>query len=172
MEIGFSMRSEGGRAGGGLSGDDSSEKVDLSREKGLVPLLKFLAMFINNNIIDEIAPDFKLEFVGITDETSKEFLDRITKEKAIRPINSILRELGEREIPGCDSLVLDPTFFQWFAQFSEEGKKLSQQSQMQSMFSQGMDQYDQAEQGEFGKSLKKSLPFSIEYYMQGDSEED
>lgn len=133
-EIGFGMKEEGAGGGGGLGGDSTEEKLAHSKSKGLIPLMKFLESFLNTNIIDYLDADYKLEFVGLSDESNKQSIERQDKEiKYKKSVNEIRAEDGLPPFPGCDELILDPTYFQWFMQFSEDGKKLAadQQHQME-----------------------------------------
>lgn len=129
-EIGFGMRDEGGR-GGGLSGDNTQEKMRQSKDRGLVPLLRHVENFITKNVIDRIDSDFKFEFTGVESETPTESVDRQMKEvKFKKSVNEIRAEDGLPPIKGADDLILDPTYMQWFTQFHPDGKKVAQQNQL------------------------------------------
>lgn len=137
QEIGIGMKEEGSK-GSGLSGDNTQEKIDLSRDKGLYPLLRFLENFINCNIIDDVDPDFYLEFVGLRDESMKEALERQEKEsKFKKTVNEIRAEDGLPPLPGMDDFINEPTYLQWYTQFSEKGQKKMQQDQ-QAQMTQGI----------------------------------
>lgn len=137
QEIGIGMKEEGSK-GSGLSGDNTQEKIDLSRDKGLYPLLRFLENFINCNIIDDVDPDFYLEFVGLRDESMKEALERQEKEaKFKKTVNEIRAEDGLPPLPGMDDFINEPTYLQWYTQFSEKGMKKMQQDQ-QAQMTQGI----------------------------------
>lgn len=137
QEIGIGMKEEGSK-GSGLSGDNTQEKIDLSRDKGLYPLLRFLENFINCNIIDDIDSDFYLEFVGLKDESMKEALERQEKEsKFKKTVNEIRAEDGLPPLPGMDDFINEPTYLQWYTQFSEKGMKKMQQDQ-QAQMTQGI----------------------------------
>lgn len=129
-EIGFGMREEGGRGTGGLGGDQLEQKVEISKSKGLAPLLRFFETVINKNIVDRIDPDYKLKFVGISEESRKEVRERQKEEVRFKKsVNEIREEDDLPPIPGCDDLVLDPTFFQWFTQFHPDGKQMMEEQQ-------------------------------------------
>lgn len=122
-EIGFGMKDLGDGGGGGLSGDNTDAKINQSKDRGLIPLLRHVENYINTNIIDRLDPEFKLEFVGVSDESKQEVLERQEKEvKFKKSVNEIREEDGLPPIPGADSLILDPIFYQWWTTFSEEGK--------------------------------------------------
>lgn len=128
FEIGFGMKEEGGSSGGGgLGGDNSKEKLESSRNKGFVPLLRFLQSYLNFNIVSRIDPDYELEFVGIDEESKKATLDRQKEEvKFKKTVNEIRAEDDLEPIAGADDLLLDPVYFQWFQAFHPDGQKLQQ----------------------------------------------
>jgi hypothetical protein len=123
MEIGFGMR-DMGQGGGTLSGDNSEVKLEQSKSKGLRPMLRHFATFINKNIIDRIDPNYKLEWVGVKDESTKESIERELKESQFKKtVNELREENGLPPLPGCDDLILNSIYFQWYNTFSAEGKK-------------------------------------------------
>ncbi len=129
LEIGFGMKEEGG-TGGSLSGDNTSEKFTASKNKGLIPLLKFLERYLNRHVVDKIDPDYKLTFVGVGEETLGETLERQSKEiKFKKSVNEIRAEDGLPPWPGCDELLLDQVYFMWFSQFHPDGKKMQKEMQ-------------------------------------------
>ena len=128
IEIGYGMMEEGG-GGGGLNGDNSTEKITLSRDKGLYPLMKWLEHFINVNLIDPIDPDFVIKFTGLSGEGSMDALDRQEREgKFKKTVNEIRSEDNLPPLPGMDNFMLDPGYVQWFMQFSPEAVKQQEQA--------------------------------------------
>ena len=122
QEIGIGMKEEGSK-GNGLSGDNTQEKIELSRDKGLYPLLIFLENFFNVNVIDNLDPDFEITFVGLKDESPKEALERQKKEAEFKKtVNEIRAEDGLDPLPGMDNFILNQQYFQWYAAFSTPGK--------------------------------------------------
>lgn len=61
-EIGFVIK---GAGGGPMVEHSGAVKLDFSKDKGLRPLLKFLAAIFNDSIVSEIYPDLFFEWVGI-----------------------------------------------------------------------------------------------------------
>ena len=182
VEIGIGMKEEGG-SGGGLNGDNTSEKIQLSKDKGLKPFLRFISNFINKNVIDSIDNRFKLEFVGLDDESKHGTLERQEKEvKFKKTINEIRAEDNLPPIPGGDDLILDSNYMQYFMQFSDKAKENQQQMGYPNMGNEGEaveeDEMDQEESDDetnehflsdlnLDKSLKKSNSnklVKIEYY--------
>ena len=134
QEIGIGMKESGGSGAGGLSGDNTQEKIDLSRDKGLYPLLRFFENYINVNIIDDVDPDFFLEFVGLKEESTKESLDRQKAESEFKKtLNEIRAEDGLPPLPGCDDVIMSAVYLQWYTQFSVKAQKMAQQQQDQAM---------------------------------------
>ena len=190
-EIGYGMNEEGG-SGGGLSGDNTAEKVQLSRDKGLFPLMRFVENYININIIDLLDKDFKLTFTGLSGESTSETLDRLEREaKIAKTVNEVREEMGLKPLPGMDDFINEPTYLQWYTSFSDKGQKLAEKTQKDQMDMQSAGQQEQGfgggdEGGEdftsnpdygqefddalspedgFDKSLRKSKkPIRIEYY--------
>jgi len=137
-EIGFSAR-ENGVSGGGLSGGDTESKLSHSKDKGLKPLLTFIANYINLNIIDNLDPDFKLEFVGIDDESEQEALNRQKEEvKYKKTVNEIRAEDNLPPIPGMDDVILDSVYFQWYSQFSAKAEAKAEKNKQDMMQQQQM----------------------------------
>lgn len=123
VEIGFGMREEGGR-GGSLGGDNTREKIQLSKEKGLKPLLTHLETFLNQYIVSEIDPEFEIKFVGLDDESRKEAIARQKEEvKFKKSINEIRAEDDLPPMDGCDKLILDPQYMNWYVNMSADAKK-------------------------------------------------
>lgn len=175
QEIGAGIKEEGSK-GNGLSGDNTKEKIDLSRDRGLYPLVRFLENFINESVIKEIDSDFKLEFVGIKDETQKDAIERQSKEsKFKKTVNEIRAEEGLPPIPGADMLILDAMYMQWYQQFSPEGKKARDErdinQQTSDILNNPIDYPPEVmatmdEETQKSVKLKKALsnPIKIEYY--------
>lgn len=169
-ELGFGMRDEGGK-GGGLSGDNTKEKMDNSRQKGLVPLLRYFERFINENIVSKLDPDYEFEFVGVEDESLDEATARLQEEvKALKTLNEARAELGLRPIEGADDLILEPTYQQWYAQFHPQAREQQAQMMEQNQIEQGnqldgdvanmfeqSDEPEEASPEDVEKSLNKSL---------------
>lgn len=175
-EIGFGMREEGGRGSTLNSSEGTSEKFHRSQEKGLVPLMRFIAKFVNHQIIDNIAPEYQLEFVGLEDETPTEALERQIKELQVKPINSILKELGEEPIVGCDDVILNPVYMQWYMQFSPKAAEKNQEQQFSGLFSQALEMPPEQQEA-ISKAFKKlqdkgKLPIQVEFYKVDDENKD
>ena len=144
QEIGIGMKEEGSK-GNGLSGDNTQEKIDLSRDKGLYPLLRFLENYINTNLIDELDSEFYLEFVGLKDESMQDALNRQKEEaKFKKTVNEVRAEDGLPPLPGMDDFILDATYYQWYSTFSDKAVKKAEQDQQNQMAAGLMDSPDAA----------------------------
>jgi hypothetical protein len=186
IEIGFGIREEGGS--GGLSGDNTEQKIEQGKDKGLRPMLIHFQNFINKHIMSRLDDDFEFEFCGLEKETPKEMADRQAAEsKYKKTVNEIREENNLMPIPGADDLILDPTYLQWYGQFHPEGQKLTakniamgqngpqaglppeQQPEEEAPESEDSESENQPEEEsnpELGKSFKaRKTPVVIEYYL-------
>lgn len=147
-EIGYPIKDAGTGSGGGLSADNTEEKMINSRDKGFIPLMRFLENFINKNIVEHLDPDFKFEWTGLEGYTPEQ--TSALQEKQVRylkTVNEVREEAGLTPIHGADDLILDTVFFQWFSQFHPDAQKLQQTQMQQQMEMQQMPGPDQG-QGE------------------------
>lgn len=87
-----------------LSGSDTTEKLALSRDKGLVPLLMFIEDLLNV-IVAEIDPRYRLEFVGLHGEDEDRKHERIVASSTVKEI----REMDGKEPIGNQILDNAPT---------------------------------------------------------------
>jgi len=195
-EIGYALKDEGGR-GGGISGDNTQLKMEQSKDKGLIPLLKYMESFINTQIMEKLDPEYKFEFVGLREEDKSKRVERQGLEiKFKKSVNEVRAEDNMPPIAGADDLILEPTYLQWFMQFHPDGKKLQEKMQEQQQEMGGADQggppgqegeggpnaidmetnSDQIEEEAFtnpiDSSFKKSKVVKIEYYGRGRGSKD
>lgn len=141
QEIGIGLKEEGGA--GGLSGDNTQQKIDQSKDKGLYPLLRHIENFMNEEILPYIDNRFVLKFTGIDDESPVETVERLERlGKFAMTANEIREELGLPPLPGMDEVILGPDYLTWYSQFSESAQK-NQQAMMEA---QG--EMDQGKDGE------------------------
>jgi len=88
-----------------------------------LPLMRFLEDFINKNIVDKIDSQFKLEWVGLEEESRAESLNRQSQEvKFKKTVNEIREEDGLPPLPGMDDLILDSVYMQFYNMYSPAGK--------------------------------------------------
>jgi hypothetical protein len=126
-EIGIGFKDEG-TGGGGMSGDNTKEKLEHSKNKGLYPLLRHVESFVNENILKPFDARFIMEFTGITAESREESVKRQDLERKFKKtLNEIRDEDGLPPLPGGDEIILGPEFMTWYSKFSP--KALEQQQQ-------------------------------------------
>lgn len=165
QEIGLGMKDEGGS--GGISGDNTAEKISLSKDKGLYPLLTFLANFYNTNIIDEIDQDFELTFVGLRDETIKDALERQKRESEFKKtVNEIREEDDLDPLPGMNEFILSAVFFQWYQQFSSSARD-QREDRQQALLAQNLLTYEQEGDNLEAKPLEEKVvkALKVEFYQ-------
>lgn len=127
-EIGIAFKDEG-TGGQGMSGDNTKQKMDASKDKGLYPLLRHLENYLNEEILKPFDSRFVLKFTGITNESKMETLERQEKEvKFKKTVNEIRGEDGLPPLPGMDDVILDTNYMAWYSSFSEKGQELQKQN--------------------------------------------
>lgn len=57
--------------------DNTSEKIDNSKDKGFIPLMNFLSDTFNSEIVDEINEEFEFTWVGVDEEDEDRKLERL-----------------------------------------------------------------------------------------------
>lgn len=86
-------------------------KLKASRDRGLKPLLRFIAKMINKHIIDQIDDHFTLEFVGLDEMSEQEKHEMLTEQLAsYMTLNEVRRSLDLPELPGGD-VPMNPVYF-------------------------------------------------------------
>lgn len=127
-EIGVGFKDEGG-TGGGISGDNTSEKIKESKDKGLRPLIKHIQDHINEDILKPFDDRFVIEFTGHTSEDQQEALERQAEEvKFKKTVNEVRAEDGLPPLPGMDNIILSPDYMSWYMVFSKEAKEQQEQA--------------------------------------------
>ena len=109
-EINFDLH--GGQMQTPLFESSQEWKLKASRDRGLKPLLKFLAKLVNKNIIDKIDDHFTLEFVGL-DELSEREKHELNVEKAssYMTLNEVRKSNDLPPLPGGDR-PMNPVYMQ------------------------------------------------------------
>jgi hypothetical protein len=75
-EIGFMIK---GAGGGPMVEHSGAVRIDFSKDKGLRPLLKFMAHVFNEYIVSAIYPDLFFEWVGIDQMSEKDKVELTSK---------------------------------------------------------------------------------------------
>lgn len=117
-EMGIHLKAEG--SGGSMGAkDDTKEKTDSSKDRGLYPLLNHFQTHLSDEIIKPFDSRFKLVFCGCDGETALQAIDRQVKEvKFKKTVNEIRAESGLVPLPGMDDIILDPQYMAWYNQYS------------------------------------------------------
>jgi len=127
-EVNFSL--QGGVSQTPLFESSQEWKLKASRDKGLKPLLKFIAKVINKNIIDRIDDHFSFEFIGL-DELSQQEQHQMLVEQlgSYLSLNEVRKSQDLPEVKYGD-LVLNPTYVQYVQQREQMEAQQQQQEQM------------------------------------------
>ena len=105
-------------------------KLKASRDRGLKPLLKFLAKMINDNVIQKLDDNFTFDFVGL-DELTEQEKHELRKEQvaSYMTLNEIRRAEDLPDIEDGDR-VLNPTYLQ-AVQLQQQADQQEEQMAMQ-----------------------------------------
>lgn len=125
VEVNFKYGNVGQKSG--LTEASNKEKITESKERGLRPLLRFLADLINQFILWPINEAFEFEFVGLDARSPEQAADLATKQvKSIKTVDEIRAEDDLPPLPdGKGQVILDPTWLQ----FSQAKEAAAQQQQ-------------------------------------------
>lgn len=109
-ELNFDLA--GGQTNTPLFESSSEWKLKASRDRGLKPLLRFIAKLINDHVISKIDDHFVFDFVGLDELTEQEKHElRTEKLAAYMTLNEIRREEDLPDVEDGD-MVLNPTYIQ------------------------------------------------------------
>lgn len=170
-EMGIHFKAEGG--GGGLgSKDDTKEKTQNSKDKGLYPLLKHLQTFINDQIIKPFDARFVIKFTGCNGENSTQTLNRQKEEsKFKKTVNELRAEDGLPPLPGMDDVILGSEFMTWYTQFSPKAlkKQAEDRKEQQRQHKAQLDQQMQLqkEQMKASGNQEQQVPPNEDIYGEG-----
>jgi intein/homing endonuclease len=117
VEVNFKYGNTGQR-GAGLNEQSNKEKITESKERGLRPLLRFIAGCINTHIIWPMNEDFEFDFVGLDSKTRDDVADLNKKlVSTTRMVDELRAEDDLEPLPdGKGEVILDPTWMQWAQQ--------------------------------------------------------
>lgn len=118
-EINFDLH--GGQSQKPLFESSQEWKLKASRDRGLKPLLRFMAKMINRHIIDKIDDHFTLEFVGLDELSETEKHEMLVEQiSSYMTLNEARRTLDLPDLPGGD-IPMNPTYIQAMQAQSEGG---------------------------------------------------
>jgi hypothetical protein len=85
-------------------------KLKASRDRGLKPLLKFLAKLINRHVVDKIDDHFTFEFVGLDELSENEKHEMLVEQlSSYMTMNEVRRSLDLPDLPGGD-IPMNPVY--------------------------------------------------------------
>ncbi len=113
VEVNFKYGNTGQK--GGLQEASNKEKITESKERGLRPLLRFIARQINQNIIWPINENFEFDFVGLDAKTQDELAELNKKRVSTSmTVDEIRAEDDKPPLPdGKGECILDPNWMQF-----------------------------------------------------------
>lgn len=112
MEVNFQYGNVGQKQS--LQQANNKEKITESRERGLRPLLRFIAEKLNQHIVWPINEAFEFDFVGLDAQTREQIAELNTKRvKTVMTVDEIRAEDDKPPLPdGVGEIILDPVFMQ------------------------------------------------------------
>jgi hypothetical protein len=124
VEVNFKYGNTGQR--GGLQEANNKEKIVESKERGLRPLLRFIAQSMNQNIIWPMNEDFEFAFVGLDAKTQDDIANLNQKRvKTMMTVDELRAEDDLEPLPdGKGEIILDPTWLQFV-----QGKEAAEQGE-------------------------------------------
>jgi hypothetical protein len=118
-EINFDLH--GGQSQKPMFESSQEWKLKASRDRGLKPLLRFMAKMINRHIIDKIDDHFTLEFVGLDELSETEKHEMLVEQiSSYMTLNEARRTLDLPDLPGGD-IPMNPTYVQALSAQGEGG---------------------------------------------------
>lgn len=127
VEVNFKYGNTGQRSG--LQEASNKEKIIESKERGLRPLLRFIAHCLNRNIIWPMNENFEFAFVGLDAKTQDDVAN--LNQKRVKTMMMVDELRAEDDLPplkdGLGEVILDPTWLQFaqakqMAEQQEEGE--------------------------------------------------
>lgn len=170
-EVNFDLK--GGMAAAPLFESSNEAKQKISRDRGLNPLLRFLANNINRRILWKIDDKYRLDFVGLDSKTPEETMDMDIKAlQNFKTVNEIRRKNNLPALEGEEAdLILNPVY----VQAKQQAKMAEQQAEAAAQAPQGGGEGDEqpppdAAGGLTTPSQGTSAPPETEEAMQHGSE--
>jgi uncharacterized membrane protein YgcG len=118
-EINFDLH--GGQQQTPLFESSQEWKIKASRDRGLKPLLRFLAKLINRNIVDKIDDHFAFEFVGLDELSETEKHEMLVEQiSSYMTLNEARRTMDLPDLPGGD-IPMNPVYIQGLQAQNQQG---------------------------------------------------
>ncbi len=140
IEVNFKYGNTGQK--GGMGEANNKEKILESRERGLRPLLRFMAANINRHIVWPMNENFEFEFVGLDAKTKGEIADDNTKRvKTIMMVDELRAEEDLPPLPdGSGQVVLDPVWMQAMTMKQQAAQQQEQEEKQAEQLEEMADQ--------------------------------
>jgi hypothetical protein len=123
-ELGFNFKNQAQMFGQ----DGQKQRLDHSKKKGLIPLLRFQEKLINKYLVSELHEDYEFAFTGldVEDELSKtELVDAELKAGIISMEDAFKKKNGRDYDPEKDT-ILNPIMFQYYNAKMQGGDAMNQ----------------------------------------------
>jgi hypothetical protein len=123
-------------------------KLKASRDRGLKPLLRFIAGLINEYVIDPIDDHFVFEFAGLDELTEQEKHEMIKEQiSSYMTLNEGRRSLDLPDIEEIGDLPMNPTLLQ-VLQFMDQRQERENQQALEQQQQQQQQEAEATQQGE------------------------
>jgi len=126
----------GGQSSTPLFESSQEWKLKASRDKGLRPLLRFIAKIINDNVVSKIDENYVLTFEGLDELTEKEKHELKKEQVASYLTLNEIRAADDLPALKYGDVVLNPTYMQAMT-VQQQMEQQAQQSQGQPPNAQG-----------------------------------
>jgi hypothetical protein len=167
-EMGIHFKSEGGGGGSLGSKEDTKEKTDQSKDRGLYPLLAHLQRHVTEEVIKPFDSRFALVFTGCNGETAVQALARQKEEARFKKtVNEIRAEDGLPPLPGMDDVILDPQYMAWYNLYSPKALEKQKKDQEHQAKLQKDQMAAQAKMDPNAKDPKDETPPEQDMYGEG-----
>ncbi len=136
VEVNFKYGNTGQKSG--MTEANNKDKLTESKERGLRPLLRFIAQNFNRSIIWPMNENFEFEFVGLDAKTKDEIADmNLKRVKSTMTIDELRAEDDLEPLPdGTGAVILDPVWMQ--AQQFQKQKDDAEEAKKQGLPPPGM----------------------------------
>lgn len=134
-EINFDMRGgSGSQQPMFMTTNEAQQKI--SKDRGLQPLLRFIAKLMNRHVLKHINPAWEFVFKGIDAKSEEQAIELNLKEaQTFKTVNEIRREHRLSPIEGGD-MVANPTLVS-YVQTQQQQKQAEEQQKQQMAMAQG-----------------------------------
>ncbi len=130
VELNF-IFSGAGRTGAMFDRRPNQAEVQESKDKGLRPLMDFMADCLNMHLVYELAPDFEFSFAGFDAKAEeKEREARLAEVKVYKTVDQVRAEMNDPPLPdGLGEMIEDPVWLQWY-QLKQAEKQMEENPEL------------------------------------------